>query len=89
MRIEKEKLLSLITDKTKAIILNSPCNPTGKLMTESDLACIYECIKDRPIFVISDEIYRELLFDNQAVSYTHLDVYKRQVQLVLIISHFY
>ena len=65
MRIEKEKLLSLITDKTKAIILNSPCNPTGKLMTESDLACIYECIKDRPIFVISDEIYRELLFDNQ------------------------
>lgn len=65
MKVDKEKLMSLMTDKTKAIILNSPCNPTGKMMSDEDLACIYDCIKDKPIFIISDEIYRELIFDYQ------------------------
>ena len=65
MKVHKETLMNLITNKTKAIILNSPCNPTGKMMSEEDLACIYDCIKDKPIFILSDEIYRELIFDNQ------------------------
>lgn len=63
MKINKEKLSELITSKTKAILINSPCNPTGKVFSKEENQIIYECIKDYPIFVISDEIYREIVFD--------------------------
>lgn len=66
MKINKDVLLSLISDKTKAMIINSPCNPTGQLLCENDLKNIYECIIDKPIFILSDEIYRELVFDQLA-----------------------
>lgn len=63
MRVIKEELIKLITPKTKAILVNSPCNPTGKVFSKEENQVIYECIKDHPIFVISDEIYREIVFD--------------------------
>ena len=66
MKINKDVLLSLISDKTKAMIINSPCNPTGQLFCKNDLKNIYECIIDKPIFILSDEIYRELVFDQLA-----------------------
>ena len=74
MQINKDILLSLISDKTKAIIINSPCNPTGQLFCESDLKNIYECIMDKPIFILSDEIYRELVFNQ--LSYHSISEYQ-------------
>lgn len=51
-----------ITPKTKAAVLISPSNPTGRIFTETDLKQIAEVLKDTGIYVISDEIYSELYF---------------------------
>lgn len=51
-----------ITPKTKAAVVISPSNPTGKIFTESDLQAISDVLKGTGIFLISDEIYRDLYF---------------------------
>lgn len=61
-KITPEELIEKITDKTKAIILPYPNNPTGALMEKEDLAKIVEVLKDKDILVISDEIYSELTY---------------------------
>jgi len=61
-KLTKEELLSAITDKTKALILPYPCNPTGAIMERDDLEAIAEVLRHRDIIVISDEIYAELTF---------------------------
>jgi len=62
-RYTKEDLLSAITDKTKAIILNSPNNPTGAIYPREDLEMIAEIAVQKDIIVISDEIYEKLVYD--------------------------
>lgn len=52
-----------ITPKTKAIILNSPSNPTGAVYSGEELSAIAEVAVDKDIFVISDEIYEKLIYD--------------------------
>lgn len=53
---------SKITEKTKAAVVISPSNPTGKILTAEDLKQIAEVLKDTGIYLISDEIYRDLYF---------------------------
>ena len=53
---------SKITPKTKAAVVISPSNPTGKIFTENDLKAIAEALKDTGIYLISDEIYSDLYF---------------------------
>lgn len=53
---------SQITDKTKAVVVISPSNPTGKIFTENDLRQIADALKDTGIYLISDEIYSDLYF---------------------------
>lgn len=54
-----------ISTKTKAIILNTPHNPTGTLWQKSDYENLWQCIKDKNIFVIADEVYDHLTFDGE------------------------
>jgi aspartate/methionine/tyrosine aminotransferase len=61
--LDIDELSSLINDRTKLIILNSPHNPTGGVMPRRDVEQIAEVIGDRNIMVLSDEIYSRLLFD--------------------------
>ena len=61
-QITKEALAAAITDKTKAIILNSPCNPTGVVFSEESLANVKEAVLGRPIFVICDNVYNQLTY---------------------------
>ncbi|MDR0821084.1 MAG: aminotransferase class I/II-fold pyridoxal phosphate-dependent enzyme [Oscillospiraceae bacterium] len=61
-KLTAENLKSKITDKTKALVLPFPNNPTGAVMTESDLLAIAEVLKGTNIAVISDEIYSELTY---------------------------
>jgi aspartate aminotransferase len=58
-----EALESAITDRTKALILNSPSNPTGGVYTRQALEKIAEIAVKRKIFVISDEVYEKLVYD--------------------------
>lgn len=57
------KLQKSISAKTKAIIVNSPQNPTGKMWSQSDWNQLYELIKDQEIYLISEEIYDTYCFD--------------------------
>lgn len=59
-----EKIKSAISEKTKAIIINSPNNPTGKLWRKEDFESLYQLIKNTEIIVISDEVYDLITFDN-------------------------
>lgn len=62
---DMNELASLITDRTKLIILNSPQNPTGGLLTKQDIQAIADAIGDRNIMVLSDEIYSRLIFEGE------------------------
>jgi aspartate/methionine/tyrosine aminotransferase len=61
--LDVRKLESLISNRTKLIILNSPQNPTGGVLGSRDIEHIANVIGDRNIMVLSDEIYSRLLFD--------------------------
>ena len=62
-KITAEQLATHITDNTKALILNSPSNPTGMLYSKEELTSIAEVCVKKGIFVISDEIYEKLIYD--------------------------
>ena len=64
--VDVKELASLITDRTKLIILNSPHNPTGGVLTRKDIFEIAEAIGDRNILVLSDEIYSRLIHDRES-----------------------
>ncbi len=53
-----------ITPKTKAIIINSPHNPTGSVISEEDIKQLRKIVKGTNIFIISDEVYEHLIFDH-------------------------
>ncbi len=63
-KITKEQLLSAITPRTKILVLAFPNNPTGAVMTKEELEEIAEVVKEKDIFVVSDEIYAELSYGN-------------------------
>ena len=61
-KLTRPELLAAMSERTKAIILPYPCNPTGAIMEYDDVLAISETIKDTNIIVISDEIYAELTY---------------------------
>ena len=61
-RLTPEQLKAAITDKTRALILPYPCNPTGGIMEKQDLEAIAQVLQGTDIMVISDEIYAELTY---------------------------
>lgn len=63
-----DELAGLITDHTRLIILNSPHNPTGGVLSRQDIRDIADVIGDRNIMVLSDEIYSRLVFDGEHYS---------------------
>ena len=63
--IDLDELASLISDRTRLIILNSPHNPTGGVLSKRDNLEIAEIIGDRNIMVLSDEIYSRLIFEGE------------------------
>jgi methionine aminotransferase len=54
-----------ITEKTKAIIINSPHNPTGKVINQEDIIRLENILKGKDIFLISDEVYEHIVFDSK------------------------
>ena len=61
-QIVPAELAAAITPKTKAIILTSPNNPTGCMYTKETLDAIHDILKDKPIFVLCDDVYRTLVY---------------------------
>lgn len=68
-KITPEQLEAAITDKTKAVIINSPSNPTGMLYTRQELERLGEVCLKHDVLIVSDEIYEKLVYaDNEHVS---------------------
>src|SRR5271157_4547054 len=63
--LDVNELAGLINDRTRLIILNSPQNPTGGVLTKQDIQDIAAAIGDRDIMILSDEIYSRLLFEGE------------------------
>jgi len=80
--VDVKELASLITDHTRLIILNSPHNPTGGILTKSDIFDIAEAIGDRNILVLSDEIYSRLIYDGEHFSIMSVPGFKDRTILL-------
>lgn len=71
-KFTKDELLSKITEKTRAIVLNSPSNPTGMVYNREELEEIAKVAVEKNIYVVSDEIYEHLIYEGKHVSIAEL-----------------
>ena len=67
-KLPVEKIADAITDRTKLIVLNSPCNPTGAVYSEADIKAMAEVAAKKDILVITDEIYDKFCYDGKCPS---------------------
>src|SRR5438128_5715083 len=81
-RLDVDELASLINDRTKLIILNSPQNPTGGMLEKADIEAVASAIGDRNTMVLSDEIYSRLIFEGEHHSIMSLDGMKERTILL-------
>jgi len=80
--VDVKELASLITERTRLIILNSPHNPTGGVLTKRDILDIADAIGDRNIMVLSDEIYSRLIFEGEDFSIMSVPGFKDRTILL-------
>lgn len=64
-KIDRERVMAAINPKTKLIIINTPNNPAGSLISKGDIEMLKEIIRKQEIYVISDEVYEHIVFDNE------------------------
>jgi aspartate/methionine/tyrosine aminotransferase len=81
-RLDVNELARLINDRTKLIILNSPQNPTGGVLTRKDIEAIAAAIGDREIMVLSDEIYSRLIYEGEDFSLMSVPGFKDRTILL-------
>jgi aspartate/methionine/tyrosine aminotransferase len=67
-RFDTDEFRSLVTDRTRLIILNSPHNPTGGVLTDDDLQVVADVARERNIVVLSDEVYERIRYDGRHAS---------------------
>ena len=80
-----ESIKAAVTDKTKAIIVNSPCNPTGVVYNEEILKTINDLATDHGFYVISDEVYDKFVYDEE---YHSIASYDKTLEHTIIVNSF-
>ena len=88
-RMNPEDIKSKITDKTKAIIVNSPQNPTGSVMTKFELEELADIAEEYDLFVISDEIYSKMTYEENHYTATSKDEARERTILLDGFSKYY
>lgn len=81
-KFTKENLEKAVTEKTKAIVLNTPNNPTGTIYNKEELEVIADFAKKYDIIIISDEMYEKLIYDNEnhiSIASLSKDAYERTI----------
>jgi aspartate aminotransferase len=80
-KVTAEQIEAACTEKTKALILNSPSNPSGMIYTREELEAIAEVAVRKDFYVVSDEMYEHLIYEGEAVSIASLndEIYKRTI----------
>ena len=84
-QIVPQELKAAITPKTKAIILTSPNNPTGCMYTKETLDAVHDILKDKPIFVLCDDVYRTLVYTEGYHSFAE---YQDMRDRIIVINSF-
>ena len=64
-KVDWEEVASAITNRTRMIIINTPHNPTGTILSEEDMLKLQDLLKDTNIILMSDEVYQHLIFDGK------------------------
>lgn len=81
-KITPEQIANACTNKTKALVLNSPNNPTGVVYTKDELEAIAQVVVEKDIYVVADEMYEYLIYDDaEHISIASLndEIYKRTI----------
>lgn len=84
-QIDAQQLKAAITEKTKAIVLNSPNNPSGCIYTKETLDAIHDLLVDKPIFVLCDDVYRSLIYTDQYHSFSE---YQDMRDRIIVVNSF-
>ncbi|WP_020394418.1 pyridoxal phosphate-dependent aminotransferase [Thiolinea disciformis] len=77
--IDWQRLADAITNKTRLVIINSPHNPTGAVLSRADLDQLAEIVRDTDILLLADEVYEHIVFDGRVHHsfHTHPELYER------------
>lgn len=81
-QIRRGNLAKHMSSRTKAVILNSPNNPTGCVYDEESLSAVYEAVRGKGIFVICDDVYRQLYYGTQYHSFAEYRDIREQILAV-------
>ena len=84
-QIDPDALRAALTPRTKAVILTSPNNPTGCIYTQETLEAVHEILKDRPVFVLCDDVYRTLVYTEDYHSFAE---YQDMRERIIVINSF-
>jgi len=77
-RFEVEDFLSKVSPETRLIVINSPHNPTGSVLTKSDLEVVAEVAVERGLWVLSDEVYNRIIYEGEPLSIASLPGMQRR-----------
>ncbi len=81
-KVTAEQIANACTQKTKALVLNTPNNPTGMLYTRAELEAIAKVVVEKDIYVVADEMYENLVYDNEefvSIASLNDEIYKRTI----------
>ncbi len=81
-KVTAKQVEEAITDKTKALVLNTPSNPTGMIYTEEELRAIADVVVKKDIYVVADEMYEYLIYGNEkhvSIASFNEEIYKRTI----------
>lgn len=87
-RLNPDDVRSAITDKTRIIIMNSPSNPTGAVMNEEEVKKIYDIAKEYDIYLISDEIYARMIYEEANTKHYSAAQYDHCRERTIIVNGF-
>jgi aspartate/methionine/tyrosine aminotransferase len=88
-RFDVDDLRQLVSPRTRMLILNSPHNPTGGVLNEQDISAVADVVRERDMWVMSDEVYAHLLYDGRHASILSLDGMQDRTILVDGVSKTY
>lgn len=81
-KVRSEDISSAVTDQTRAIMISYPNNPTGAIMTRSDLEEIADVVVENDLLVVSDEVYSKLCYSGKHVSFAQLEGMKERTLIL-------
>jgi len=87
-RLDPEDVEKVITPKTRMIIINSPSNPTGAMMTLDEIKRIYEIAAKHDVYLLSDEIYARMVYDDAYTKFSSPSVFDHCKERTIIVNGF-